>query len=281
MSSYEFRIKALRLLVALEKKYNTTLPLFKFGMMVNDYIAKYFPGFQGKFGPYNQNWKSVKDHIEQNIQQQSMNEDACWSGYQMVGMKDKDGRQVPNCVPVNEEELEEAYIPSNIEEFAKRKGIMPIVKQVSRWAEKAEKRISGGTAIGKNYNTLVLDLTYQGGEIRINTDREDIEVNGEQVYDYKSFVKALGTHEKYIKENYSRFRNETKTRSGSEQYHQAVKLVRKKVQEIAKLHNYMERMQRELSETQDGLKKKKYTEAAIQKIKAEVKELNNKIRKLK
>ena len=26
-------------------------------------------------------------------------EDPCWSGYQMVGMKKKDGREVPNCVP--------------------------------------------------------------------------------------------------------------------------------------------------------------------------------------
>ncbi len=277
MSSYEFRIKMLRLLVGLEKKYGIALPFLKFGLMVGDYLAKYFPGFKGKFGPYAQNWKSVKDHIEQNIQQQSMNEDACWSGYQMVGMKDKGGRQVPNCVPVNEEELEEAYIPSNIEEFAKRKGIMPIVKQVSRWAEKAGKRIVGGTAIGKNYSTLILDLTYQGGEIRINTDTDEIEVKGEEVYDYNSFVTALGT----LNENYARFRNETKTRSGSEQYHQAVKLVKKKVQEISKLHSYMERMQQELSETQDGLKKKKYTQMAIDKIKAEVKELNNKIKKLK
>ena len=26
-------------------------------------------------------------------------EDPCWSGYQMVGMKKKDGKEVPNCVP--------------------------------------------------------------------------------------------------------------------------------------------------------------------------------------
>jgi hypothetical protein len=26
-------------------------------------------------------------------------EDPCWEGYHMVGMKDKDGHQVPNCVP--------------------------------------------------------------------------------------------------------------------------------------------------------------------------------------
>lgn len=28
-------------------------------------------------------------------------EKACWSGYKQVGMKDKNGKRVPNCVPVN------------------------------------------------------------------------------------------------------------------------------------------------------------------------------------
>lgn len=25
--------------------------------------------------------------------------DPCWKGYEQVGMKEKDGKQVPNCVP--------------------------------------------------------------------------------------------------------------------------------------------------------------------------------------
>lgn len=28
--------------------------------------------------------------------------DACWPGYEAVGLKDLDGRMVPNCVPVKE-----------------------------------------------------------------------------------------------------------------------------------------------------------------------------------
>jgi pterin-4a-carbinolamine dehydratase len=31
--------------------------------------------------------------------------EACWKGYRQVGMKDKGGRQVPNCVPVSENEV--------------------------------------------------------------------------------------------------------------------------------------------------------------------------------
>ena len=29
-------------------------------------------------------------------------ENPCWKGYEMVGMKEKDGKQVPNCVPMEE-----------------------------------------------------------------------------------------------------------------------------------------------------------------------------------
>jgi hypothetical protein len=27
--------------------------------------------------------------------------DSCWKGYEQVGMKSKDGKQVPNCAPEN------------------------------------------------------------------------------------------------------------------------------------------------------------------------------------
>jgi len=30
----------------------------------------------------------------------------CWKGYKQIGMKEKDGREVPNCVPINENEDE-------------------------------------------------------------------------------------------------------------------------------------------------------------------------------
>jgi hypothetical protein len=37
--------------------------------------------------------------------------DPCWSGYEMIGMKKKGGRKVPNCVPINEADgyIKEAY----------------------------------------------------------------------------------------------------------------------------------------------------------------------------
>jgi hypothetical protein len=33
----------------------------------------------------------------------------CWKGYKQIGMKDKGGKQVPNCVPVNEEASDVEY----------------------------------------------------------------------------------------------------------------------------------------------------------------------------
>jgi hypothetical protein len=84
-------------------------------------------------------------------------------------------------------ELEEAYVPSNIKDFAKRKGVSSLVNKVAGWAEKVGKGIRGGTAIGYNYSTLILDMTYQGSEIRINTDKDTIELYDEPVYSFNDF----------------------------------------------------------------------------------------------
>ncbi len=35
----------------------------------------------------------------------SSEENPCWEGYEMVGFKTKNGKKVPNCVPISEENL--------------------------------------------------------------------------------------------------------------------------------------------------------------------------------
>ncbi len=79
--------------------------------------------------------------------------------------------------------------------------------------------------------------------------------------------------EESLLENYARFRNETKTRTKPEQFHSAVKEVKKKVNEINRLFEYMSRLQNELKESEGGLKTKKYTENALQQIKEATKKL--------
>ena len=90
---------------------------------------------------------------------------------------------------------EAAHVPYNILDFAKNKGsyAVALVKKAATWAEKSGKRISGGTAIGKNYSTIILDMKHQGAEIYINLDNETIELFGEEVYDAKSFAQVFKT----------------------------------------------------------------------------------------
>lgn len=41
--------------------------------------------------------------FKQFVQVLEEGKDPCWKDYEMVGMKDKNGKKVPNCVPKNEE----------------------------------------------------------------------------------------------------------------------------------------------------------------------------------
>jgi hypothetical protein len=84
-----------------------------------------------------------------------------------------------------------------------------------------------------------------------------------------------------LNENYSKFKNETKTRGKSDQFHQAVRQVKKKVQEINRLFEYVSRLKMELSEGEDGLKYKMHTEKALEKIKEMVSALNQNVKKFK
>jgi len=98
--------------------------------------------------------------------------------------------------PMEEDEISEAYVPSNIKKFAKDKGVTSLVNKVAAWAEKAGKGIRGGTAVGKNYNTLVLDLGNQDGSISIDIPEDDdkkpiIKLYHKVVFDAKSFAAVL------------------------------------------------------------------------------------------
>ena len=83
-----------------------------------------------------------------------------------------------------------------------------------------------------------------------------------------------------LNEGYAQFRNETKTRSKSDQFHQAVKQIKKKMNEINRISEYVDRLKNELSEGED-LKYKKYTENAFSQIKESAKSLFLKSTKLK
>ena len=46
------------------------------------------------------------------------------------------------------------------------------ISKLERKLEAKGIKLKGGTTIGKSPQTVILDLTYQGGEIRINSDGE-------------------------------------------------------------------------------------------------------------
>ena len=91
--------------------------------------------------------------------------------------------------------ITEAYVPSNIKDFAKRKGVSSLVNTVAGWAEKVGKRITGGTAIGKDYSTLILDMGYQTGDIYIDTEEGTIELYGEPVGNFKEFKDVFSSQQ--------------------------------------------------------------------------------------
>jgi len=44
-------------------------------------------------------------------------DEACWKGYQQYGMKEKNGKQVPNCVPIQETD---SYCAQCLAEYLKK-----------------------------------------------------------------------------------------------------------------------------------------------------------------
>lgn len=93
-------------------------------------------------------------------------------------------------MPISEDD--KVRVPENILTFAKKKGATSKVMTMAKWLSEIGKKIVGGTAIGKDYGTLVLDVTHQGSEIHYNTETEKIEVNGEPIrFNKDAFLKAI------------------------------------------------------------------------------------------
>jgi hypothetical protein len=92
-------------------------------------------------------------------------------------------------------------------------------------------------------------------------------------------IKALMAKE-LTNENYSRFRNETKTRSKSEQYHKAILEVKKRTNELNKLLEYAVRLKEEINQV-DEIKSSRHTLNALDKVTQTIKEVYIKAKKLK
>jgi len=85
---------------------------------------------------------------------------------------------------------------------------------------------------------------------------------------------------KALEENYSKFRNETRTRGKSEQFHEAVKIINKKLDEVNKLLEFTGTLKTELSESEDTFEVKTYTKKSMDKVRGKVIEAYQKLKQL-
>jgi hypothetical protein len=85
---------------------------------------------------------------------------------------------------------------------------------------------------------------------------------------------------KALEENYYSFRNETKTRGKSEQFHEAVKIINKKLDEVNKLLEFTGTLKSELSESEDVFEVKTNTKKAMDKVRGKVVEAYQKLKQL-
>jgi len=93
---------------------------------------------------------------------------------------------------VSEDNEDKVRVPDNIVKFAKKKGATSKVMTMAKWLSGVGKKIVGGTAIGKNYGTLILDITHQGSEIYYDTESGKVEVNGQKIpFNKEAFLQAI------------------------------------------------------------------------------------------
>jgi predicted transcriptional regulator len=104
----------------------------------------------------------------------------------------------------------------------------------------------------------------------------DIKGVGTKLYEN---IKSIVEKELLNEVTYSKFKNEVKFRTKSEQLHKAIREVKRKLQEIDRIVEYTSRMKQELSEN-GGVSYWKATQKNIGSISEMVNQLNNKIKNL-
>lgn len=109
----------------------------------------------------------------------------CWSGYRQLGMKEKNGRPVPNCIPIKEEEITPEHQREMIEGIAE---IIRDVKDLNNRKELAKKQIKELKSEGVEFDVKeFLSLCgFKGKEEEI--DEYDVETI-QEFQDFKQFIR--------------------------------------------------------------------------------------------
>jgi hypothetical protein len=121
-------------------------------------------------------------------------EDPCWKGYQQVGMKTKNGKQVPNCVPegvINE--VKPQFIKVQDKHQAVVNGAM---NHMDSFVKKIQKGVKNGekfeiSAIVKMRNILDAIEKYGIKESVNESSLSDIDIIAQEAKDFRDFVKEF------------------------------------------------------------------------------------------
>jgi hypothetical protein len=107
-------------------------------------------------------------------------------------------KKVKDALRLANESVNEGNLPSNIQKWIKDRGPKPSkdVKMIGKWVKKLTGReISGGVAIGKNYNTLVLDIEHEDAAIHYDTTSGDIKLYNKKIRNFNGFKKVFQANE--------------------------------------------------------------------------------------
>jgi hypothetical protein len=66
-----------------------------------------------------ENWRKYLKEKEEELDEQK-DDNPCWDGYEMIGTKKKDGKEVPNCVPIQTEESDKERMKCNSPRYIKK-----------------------------------------------------------------------------------------------------------------------------------------------------------------
>ena len=292
MSSYENRIKRLRLLVSIENKIGKPLPKLPFSMDFSDYLRKDL-GYKGPIklsrlgglanatdiADFIINSQSRTNGLDENKVAEKTSLTSTKPGDQLTLVLDDDS--IVTVVRVGTDKNGEPtfkHIENNKQVGTASSLSLSHIKSIKEESNFKSGREFINTKLRYYPKALakVNNLINMIGENNFTMDM------AEWIFDFfnnASFESPVS--EESLQEGYARFRNETKTRTKPEQFHSAVKEVKKKVNEINRIFEYMSRLQNELKESEGGLKTKKYTENALNQIKEATKQLFFKSTKLK
>jgi len=124
-------------------------------------------------------WLKEADKMEK----ESDDDDPCWEGYEQVGMKEKDGKEVPNCVPKKKKKKSSEDQELNlIREAAKFDGLKVEAAEYQGKKVELNKPMRGDV---KKYKVYVKN--DKGNVVKVNFGDKNMEIKRDDPERRKSF----------------------------------------------------------------------------------------------